>query len=67
MSKFPLRLKELRQAQGKSIKDFAQEFNVTERSVQRWETGEHVPDIETIISIAKFFGETTNYLLGVVE
>ena len=67
MSKFPIRLKELRQEKGKSVRDFALEFNVTQRTVQRWETGNHVPDVDIIISIAKFFEVTTDYLLGVID
>lgn len=47
-----------------SVKEFAQNFHVTPRTVQRWESGERVPPVEVIIELAKFFNVTTDYLLG---
>lgn len=64
MSKLHLRIKELRKERSMSTKDLAHIFNVTERTVQRWETGERIPPVDTIIEIAKFFEVTTDYLLG---
>mgnify|MGYP005822834287 CR=1 FL=1 len=61
---FTHRVQDLRKQQNLSVKEFAQNFHVTPRTVQRWESGERVPPVEVIIELAKFFNVTTDYLLG---
>ena len=60
-------MKELRLEKGLSIKELSNAFGVTVRAVQRWETGENVPSVDTIIDIAKHFEVSTDYLLGVED
>ena len=58
------RIQDLRKEKNLSVKEFAQNFHVTPRTVQRWESGERVPPVAVIIELAKFFNVTTDYLLG---
>lgn len=67
MSKLNIKIKELRTEKGLSIKDLAEVFGVTVRAVQRWERGENVPTIDTMIEIAKYFEVSTDYLLGLED
>lgn len=65
MSKLSIRLKELREEKGLSARQLAKALNVSDRAIQRWEKEERIPNAEAIISIAKYFEVTTDYLLGV--
>lgn len=67
MLKLNVRIQELRKDKNLSAKSLAQEFKVTERTVHRWESGERVPPIETIVDLAKFFDVSTDYLLGLTD
>ncbi len=67
MIKLNVRIRELRKEKNLSTKTLAQEFNVTERTIQRWESGERVPPLEVVVGLAKFFEVTTDYLLGVED
>lgn len=58
------RLKELRKAKKLTQIDLAKELDVTPGAVGLWETGKRVPDIETILKIAKVFNVTADYLMG---
>lgn len=48
-------LKELRKEKGITQEEFAEELNVSGRTVSRWETGNNMPDISLLIEIADFF------------
>lgn len=48
-------LKELRKAKGITQEEFAENLNVSGRTVSRWETGTNMPDISLLIEIAEFF------------
>ena len=43
-------LKELRMEKGLTQAKLAEQFNTTNRSVSRWETGSTLPDISILIS-----------------
>lgn len=60
-------LRELRQERKLSQSQFAKEFNVSQTTVSGWETGYREPDINTLIELAKYFGVTTDFLLGVED
>ena len=51
-------LKELRKEKGITQEEFAEELNVSGRTVSRWETGNNMPDISLLIEIADFFDVT---------
>lgn len=48
-------LKELRKEKGLTQEQLAEQFNVSRRSVSRWETGTNMPDISLLVEIAEFF------------
>lgn len=48
-------LKELRMEKGLTQAKLAEQFNTTNRSVSRWETGSTLPDISILIELADFY------------
>lgn len=62
---FAKRLKELRKENGLLQKDLASVFNVRNTTISAWEVGDNEPDLTTLVNIAKYFGVTTDYLLGI--
>lgn len=57
-------LKTLRIARSLSQKDLAEELGFSFQNISKWERNESLPDIGTLIEIAKFFSTTTDALLG---
>lgn len=48
-------LKNLRKEKGLTQEQLADKFNVTGRTVSRWETGNNMPDIATLIDLAEYY------------
>ena len=48
-------LKELRKENGLSQEQLADKFNVSSRSISRWENGNTMPDISVMIELADFY------------
>lgn len=48
-------LKELRKAKGLTQEQLAEQFNVSRRSVSRWETGNNLPDLSILIELADYY------------
>ena len=48
-------LRELRKGKGLTQEQLAEQFNISRRSVSRWETGSNMPDVVLLIEIADFF------------
>ena len=48
-------LRELRKERNLSQEQLAEKFNVSSRSISRWENGKTMPDISVIIELADFF------------
>ena len=48
-------LKKLRNEKGLTQEQLAKRFNVSNRSVSRWETGSNLPDISLLVEIADFY------------
>ena len=67
MNKFAERLKELRLENNLSIVGLAKEIGTSHANISRWEGKERLPNIEAVISIAKFFNVSTDYLLGLED
>ena len=62
---FDKRLTELRKAKGLNQKECALELGMPDASkYNKWENGANRPDYETVCRLAKYFGVTTDYLLG---
>lgn len=62
---FQTRLRELRESAGyKSQQAFADAFGVAQSTVGGWEAGKREPNYETTMRLARFFGVSIDYLLG---
>lgn len=61
------RLKELRKEKGLTQNDLAKVLNVTQDSISLWEKNKRLPDTPYIILLAKFFGVSADYLLGLED
>ncbi len=64
MEKFATRLKELRTEKGLSQIELAVATGLTQGAITYWETGQRIPNAKAIIILARFFGVSTDYLLG---
>lgn len=58
------KLKQLRKVNKISQKEFAEQMNVAQNTVSRWENGERLMDSDTLIKAADFFNVSVDYLLG---
>ena len=67
MADFSERIKELRQERGLKQREMAEICGVKMRSYQGYEYGRHYPEVPGLIQIAKFFGVSTDYLLGLTD
>ena len=67
VSKFSIRLKELREEKELSQAQLAKKVNIKQANISRWENKIQDPSIDYIIALAEFFGVTTDYLLGVTD
>ena len=61
------RLAELRKDAGLTQRQFAQQLHVSLNTVSGWERGLADPDDETKLALAKRFGVTMDYLLGLSD
>lgn len=59
-----LNLFELRKARGITQSYLAEVLGVSFQTISKWETGAVVPDVKYVIAMAKFFGVTTDQILG---
>ncbi|HJA26439.1 MAG TPA: helix-turn-helix domain-containing protein [Candidatus Fournierella merdigallinarum] len=61
------RLAELRKDAGLTQRQFAQQLHVSLNTVSGWERGLADPDDETKIWLAKWFGVSMDYLMGLSD
>ena len=59
------RIKDLREDRDLRQADVANAVGIDQRSLSNYETAKTNRDSETIIKLAKFFGVTCDYLLGI--
>ena len=64
---FKDRLKELRTAKNLSQMQLANLLQISQSAIAKWELGKTEPTASAIITLAKFFNETTDYILGLDE
>lgn len=57
-------LKELRMEKGLSQKELARETGLSLSAIGKWEAGFREPSGNVLIVLSKYFGVTTDYLLG---
>ena len=65
--KFSERLKELRNSAHLSQMDLAKATGISQSAIAKWELNKTEPTASAIVTLAKFFGETSDYLLGIDE
>lgn len=61
------RIKELRIERGLSQMQLAKLLDMSQSAVAKWELGKTEPTASAIISLANFFHESADYLLGLVD
>lgn len=61
------RIKELRQEKGLSQMQLSKATGLSQSAIAKWELAQSEPTASAIIALAKFFGETTDYILGVED
>ncbi len=64
MDKFAERLKELRIEKGLSQLKLAREVGVSQSAIKQWENKTREPSGSFIVLLSRYFGVTTDYLLG---
>lgn len=61
---FKKRLRELRQEKELTQWQLAEILNLSPSTITMYENGRRLPDISTIINIAKYFNVSVDYLIG---
>jgi len=64
-NKFKDILKELRIEKGLTQASLAKQIGLSQTGIARWENGDRTPNIYCLVTLAKFFGVTTDFLLGI--
>lgn len=64
MEIFAERLKELRNEKGLTQRALSRETGIPQSSIALWENGSRVPAATAVVVLAKFFGVSSDYLLG---
>lgn len=59
------RIARLREQSGLSQADLAKRMNISRAGVQSWECGANSPSTDNLISLAKIFHVSTDYLLDI--
>lgn len=67
MKGFGERLRELRTEKNLSSVELGKELGVSGPTVIRWENETILPTIEKLYNIAKFFGVSADYLIGLED
>ncbi len=67
MKDFAERLKELRLEKGLTQKQLAQNTGLSKSAIDFWEREQRVPNANAVVVLAKFFGVTSDYLLGLED
>ena len=65
--KFGECLKELRAAKNLSQMQLANILKISQSAIAKWELGKTEPTASAIIMLARYFNETTDYILGIVD
>jgi len=64
---FKDRLKELRCNFNLSQMQLSDKTGISQSAIAKWELGKTEPTASSIIALAKFFNETTDYILGLED
>lgn len=66
-SKFPERLRELRVEKGIGQEKLAADLAVGNGTISLWENGLREPKLSNLVLLAKYFGVTIDYLVGLED
>ena len=61
------KLVELRTSKGVTQEDVAQSLSISNKTVSKWENGASTPNLPMVVEIAKYYGVTTDTILGLSE
>ena len=64
MKELAEKLKELRHENGLTQMQVAQATGLSRSAIEFWESAQRVPNANAVVILAKFYGVTTDYLLG---
>ncbi len=64
---FRERLNQLRREKGLSQEQLAEMVGVTRQAVQKWEAGTSRPDMDNLVTLARYFGVSLDYLITGTE
>lgn len=67
MNKFAERLNYLREQNGISRRQLAEQLNVSVRLISYWENGQRECDFDTLLRLSDVFDASVDYLLGKTE
>ena len=62
-----MRIRELREEKRESQQKMAMLLNVSQTMISRYESGQAYPDVGMLITLAKHFGVSVDYLIGVSD
>ena len=65
--KIAQKLVELRTSKGVTQEDVAQSLSISNKTISKWENGASVPELSMVVELAKYYGVTTDTLLGLSE
>lgn len=60
-------IRRLRKEKNLTQEELAQQLNVTNQAVSKWENGDCMPDISQVVPLANVFGVTTDVLFGRID
>lgn len=66
-AEFSGRLKELINEKGLSLRDLAADMGVTFTALSDWQRGNKTPRADSIVILARYFGVSSDYLLGLTD
>jgi len=64
---FRSRLTHLRESKGLSMRRLAKTIGLSQSAIGQFEKGASLPALDTLTALAKFFGVSTDYLLGITD
>ena len=67
MTKFPERLRQLREERGVSQAAVSKEMGVSRYTVYSYEKGQTEPTLDGLVILANYFDVTVDYLLGLTD
>ncbi len=61
------RVRDLRETKGLTQLELARMLNVSIRSVGNWERDEKPPSLDSLVEMARVFGVSTDYIVGLTD